>query len=56
MHILECLTGTRADHTRLDALGASIFGVRADRLAWGRLYMEDADRVQGIDDVTPSTS
>ena len=42
-------TGTRADGTRLDARGACIFGVRAGRLAWGRLYMEDVDPGQGIE-------
>jgi len=42
-------TGTRADGTRLHACGACIFGVRAGRLAWGRLYMEDVDVGQGID-------
>ena len=41
-------TGTRADGTRLDARGACIFGVRADRLAWGRLYMEDVEAGHGI--------
>jgi ketosteroid isomerase-like protein len=42
-------TGTRADGTRLDACGVCIFGVRAGRLAWGRLYMEDVDVGHGID-------
>jgi ketosteroid isomerase-like protein len=42
-------TGTRADGTRLDARGACIFGVRAGRLAWGRLYMEDAEPGRGIE-------
>ncbi len=42
-------TGTRADGTRLDARGACIFGVRAGRLAWGRLYMEDVEPGHGID-------
>ena len=42
-------TGTRADGTRLDARGACIFGVRAGRLAWGRLYMEDVETGHGID-------
>jgi ketosteroid isomerase-like protein len=42
-------TGTRADGTRLDARGACIFGVRAGRLAWGRLYMEDVETGQGIE-------
>jgi ketosteroid isomerase-like protein len=42
-------TGTRADGTRLDARGACIFGIHADRLAWGRLYMEDVDVGHGIE-------
>jgi ketosteroid isomerase-like protein len=41
--------GTRADGTRLDACGACIFGVRAGRLAWGRLYMEDVELGRGIE-------
>ncbi len=42
-------TGTRADGTRLDARGACIFGVRAGRVSWGRLYMEDVELGHGID-------
>jgi ketosteroid isomerase-like protein len=42
-------TGSRADGTRLDACGACIFGVRAGRIAWGRLYMEDVETGHGID-------
>jgi ketosteroid isomerase-like protein len=42
-------TGTRADGTRLNACGACIFGVRAGRLAWGRLYMEDVEAGHGIE-------
>jgi ketosteroid isomerase-like protein len=41
-------TGTRADGTHLDARGACIFGVRAGRLTWGRLYMEDVATGHGI--------
>lgn len=41
-------TGTRADGTRLNACGACIFGVRAGRLTWGRLYMEDVATGHGI--------
>jgi ketosteroid isomerase-like protein len=41
-------TGTRADGTRLDVRGACIFGVRAGRVAWGRLYMEDVAIGHGI--------
>jgi ketosteroid isomerase-like protein len=42
-------TGRRVDHTRLDARGACIFGVRGGRLTWGRLYMEDVERGTGIE-------
>ena len=42
-------TGTRADGTSLDARGACIFGVRAGRFAWGRLYMEDVEAGHGIE-------
>lgn len=42
-------SGMRADGTHLDARGACIFGVRAGRIAWGRLYMEDVDVGQGIE-------
>ena len=44
--------GTRADGTRLDMRGVTIFGLRDDRIAWGRLYMEDVDAAgAGIDKV-----
>jgi ketosteroid isomerase-like protein len=42
-------TGTRADGTRLDACGACVFGVKAGRLRWGRLYMEDVAAGHGIE-------
>ena len=41
--------GTRADGTRLDMRGVTIFGVRDDRIVWGRLYLEDVEGGQGID-------
>jgi ketosteroid isomerase-like protein len=41
-------TGSHGDGTRLDACGACIFGVRAGRLTWGRLYMEDVQSGAGI--------
>jgi ketosteroid isomerase-like protein len=41
--------GTRTDGTRLDMRGVTIFGVREDRIIWGRLYLEDVERGQGID-------
>jgi hypothetical protein len=41
--------GTRADGTLLDMRGVTIFGVRQDRIAWGRLYLEDVEVAgQGI--------
>jgi ketosteroid isomerase-like protein len=42
-------SGTRADGSGLDARGACIFGVRAGRVAWGRLYMEDVELGRGIE-------
>jgi limonene-1,2-epoxide hydrolase len=41
--------GTRTDETRLDMRGVTIFGVRDDRIVWGRLYLEDVEGGQGID-------
>lgn len=42
--------GTRVDGTRLDMRGVTIFGIRDDRILWGRLYLEDVDVAgQGID-------
>jgi steroid delta-isomerase-like uncharacterized protein len=32
--------GTRTDGTRLEMSGVTIFGVRGERMVWGRLYME----------------
>jgi predicted ester cyclase/limonene-1,2-epoxide hydrolase len=32
--------GTRTDGSRLGMSGVTIFGVRAERIVWGRLYME----------------
>jgi steroid delta-isomerase-like uncharacterized protein len=32
--------GTRTDGSRLEMSGVTIFGVRAERITWGRLYME----------------
>jgi hypothetical protein len=40
---------TRTDGTRLDMRGVTIFGVRDDRVVWGRLYLEDVEGGQGID-------
>jgi hypothetical protein len=41
--------GTRTDGTRLDMRGVTIFGVHGDRIIWGRLYLEDVEGGQGID-------
>ena len=32
--------GTRADGSRLDMRGVTLFGIQDDRIIWGRLYME----------------
>ena len=38
------------DGTRLDMRGVTIFGIRDDRILWGRLYLEDVEVTgQGID-------
>jgi ketosteroid isomerase-like protein len=45
-------TGTGADGTRLHMRGVSIFGVREDRITWGRLYMESVQETGlGIDEL-----
>jgi ketosteroid isomerase-like protein len=36
--------GTRADGTRLEMRGVTIFGTQHGRILWGRLYMDDIDR------------
>ena len=36
-------TGSRADGTPLEERGVLIMGVRDDRIAWGRLYVDDVD-------------
>ena len=41
--------GTRTNGTRLDMRGVTIFGIRDDRIVWGRLYLEDVEGGQGID-------
>ena len=42
--------GTRADGTRLDMRGVTLFGVQAGRIVWGRLYMEPTQETgAGID-------
>jgi uncharacterized protein (TIGR02246 family) len=42
--------GTHADGGRLDMAGVIVFGVREDRVAWARLYVEPVERAgAGID-------
>ena len=36
--------GTHADGSRLDMAGVIIFGVRAARIAWARLYVESVEQ------------
>jgi ketosteroid isomerase-like protein len=36
-------TGTKADGARLDERGVVVMGVREDRLAWGRLYVDEVE-------------
>jgi ketosteroid isomerase-like protein len=36
-------TGTKADGTPLDERGVLIMGVRDDRIAWGRLYVDEVE-------------
>ena len=45
-------SGTHADGTRLEMRGVTIFGIRDDRITWGRLYMEAVEETgAGIDAV-----
>ena len=37
-------TGTKADGTRLDERGVIVMGVRDDRVAWGRFYVDEVAR------------
>ena len=37
-------TGTRPDGTRLDERGVIIAGIREDRIAWARLYVDEVER------------
>lgn len=42
--------GSRDDGSRFDMRGVTIFGVRAGRIVWGRLYMEPVQEMgAGID-------
>ena len=40
--------GTRRDGSAFDMRGVALFGVRDDRIVWGRLYMEETE-VGGAD-------
>ncbi len=37
-------SGTKADGTALDERGVIIAGVRDDRIAWARLYVDEVER------------
>ena len=48
-------TGTRQDDSRLHAAGVIVAGVRDERIAWARLYMEPVEATQEtIDDAVRS--
>ncbi len=45
-------TGTKADGTPLDERGVILMGISDDRVAWGRLYVDEVERDSpGIDAV-----
>jgi ketosteroid isomerase-like protein len=45
-------TGTKADGTPLEERGVLIIGIRDDRIAWARLYVDEVERDSpGIDAV-----
>jgi ketosteroid isomerase-like protein len=41
-------TGTKADGTPFEERGVLIMGIRADRITWGRLYVDEVER-EGAD-------
>jgi ketosteroid isomerase-like protein len=41
-------TGTRMDGTPMDTRGVVVMGIRDDRIAWGRLYVDEVER-EGAD-------
>ena len=41
-------TGTKADGTPLEERGVIVMGVHDDRIAWGRLYLDEVER-EGAD-------
>lgn len=46
-------SGTQRSKARVDLLGVAIFGVRNNRLTWGRLYMEPFQKPgAGIEAIT----
>ncbi len=44
--------GTGRDGTPLDMRGVTLFGVRDERIAWGRLYMEETEAAGADIDAT----
>ena len=38
------VTGTKADGTPLDERGVLVMGISDDRIAWGRLYVDEVER------------
>ena len=42
-------TGTQTDGGRLDMAGVIVFGVRDDRFAWARLFVEPVESGEGIE-------
>jgi ketosteroid isomerase-like protein len=44
--------GTRRDETPLDVRGVTLFGVRDERIVWGRLYMEETEAAGADIDAT----
>jgi ketosteroid isomerase-like protein len=41
-------TGTKADGTPLEERGVIVMGISDDRIAWGRLYVDEVER-EGAD-------
>jgi ketosteroid isomerase-like protein len=48
------LTGTQEDGTTLNEIGVVILGVKKDKIAWGRLYVEEIEADGGDIDATVS--
>lgn len=48
------LTGTQEDGTKLDEIGVVLLGVEQDKIAWGRLYLEEIEADGGDIDATVS--